>query len=78
MNKHVLWVLFLLFASQVNANEEDGNDFCEADAPCTEEKQVKPCYYCPSYYYFYGNEDLDVDVSWPGKRNDDFIESLTR
>ena len=78
MNKLYILPALLLLAFQLHANGEEANDFCTAEEPCEEEAVRPTCLYCPSYYYFYGDEDFDTETSWPGRRSDDFIESLIR
>ena len=52
-------------------------DFCVEDKPC---ESTIPCLYCPTSYY--GNVD-DLEAlrqvnTWPGKKDDPFLEALSR
>jgi len=77
MKKLYISLLLTILTFQLHAEGEEENDFCTAEEPC-EEERVDPCIYCPSYYYFYEEEDLDIDASWPGRRYDEFMDSLIR
>ncbi len=76
MNKLYILSIFMILAVQLHADEEVENDFCTVEEPCEAEAVRPTCLYCPSYYYFYEDEDLGIETSWPGRRSDDFIESL--
>lgn len=77
--------LFLLVPFSGFAEEEETYTFEEETAnpkgmcPKREKGAYGRQYHCPHRYRDYHRyEDRDIDATWPGKRENDFMEELIR
>ena len=73
----------LVLMGYVGAEEEyeieEGS--CEEEGFCpAEEENQERCYHCPhrQYHRYYEYENRDIDATWPGKKENSFMEELMR
>jgi len=74
----ILLVGSVLAEEKIEIEEEEGceeTDFCLPE----EGKEYSRHYHCPHRYYnYYYYADRDTDASWPGRRENSFMEKLMR